>query len=79
MSVDYQLLFNWVAGPALVALGWFSKQVWQDVKDVTQALGELRVEIATNYVQRNDFKEFSTEIREMFNKVLDKLDNKADK
>jgi hypothetical protein len=77
--MDYQMLFNLVAGPGLLALGWFSRQVWQDVKDVTKALGELRVEIATNYVPRNDFKEFSAEIREMFNKVMDKLDNKADK
>ena len=59
--------------------GWFARMLWQDIKSVTSALAEFRVEIAKNYVPRNDFKEFSSEIREMFNKVMDKLDNKADK
>jgi hypothetical protein len=77
--MDYQTLFNIFFGIAAGVFGWFANQVWKDIKDVTKALGELRVEIATNYVPRNDFKEFSVEIREMFNKVMDKLDNKADK
>jgi hypothetical protein len=79
MSMDYQTLFNVFFGFTAGVFGWFAKQVWQDIKDVTKALAELRVEIAINYVPRNDFKEFSAEIREMFNKVMDKLDNKADK
>jgi hypothetical protein len=77
--MDYQTLFNIVLGIGATVFGWFARMLWQDIKSVTSALAEFRVEIAKNYVPRNDFKEFSAEIREMFNKVMDKLDNKADK
>ena len=77
--MNYQTLFNIVLGLGAAVFGWFARMLWQDIKSVTSALAEFRVEIAKNYVPRNDFKEFSSEIREMFNKVMDKLDNKADK
>jgi len=76
---EYQSIINIFLGAALAAIGWFARQLWDAVGELKTDLSALRVEIAKDYVPRNDFKEFTSEIREMFNKVIDKLDGKVDK
>lgn len=76
---EYQGLINVFAGAVFAALGWFCRVLWDAVSDLKTDLSKLREEIAKDYVPRNDFKEFATEIRNMFQKISDKLDNKADK
>ena len=63
----------------MAAGGWFARTLWDAVQELKGDLYSLRVEIAKDYTPRNDFKEFATEIRNMFQKISDKLDNKADK
>ena len=76
---EYQIIVNIFLGASLAAVGWFSRQLWDAVSELKNDLSNLRVEIAKDYVPRNDFKEFTVEIREMFTKVLDKLEAKVDK
>jgi len=76
---DYQVLFNIFVVPCMAAMGYFAKQALDDVKAIATEMNHLKLHIAQNYVPRDDFKEFTAEIKEMFNKVIDKLDNKADK
>jgi len=77
--MDYQTLINWAAGTALTMMGWFARQLWDAVKELKGDLSKLREEIAKDYVPKNDFKEFAQEIRGMFQRISDKLDEKADK
>lgn len=77
--MDYQTLFNVGLGSALTTLGWFARQLWDAVKELKSDLAKLREEIAKDYVPKNDFKEFAQEIRVMFQRISDKLDEKADK
>jgi septal ring factor EnvC (AmiA/AmiB activator) len=51
----------------------------QDVHEVRRELAELKEEIARNRVHREDFKEAMREVKEMLNKIIDKLERKADK
>ena len=44
--MDYQTLFNIVLGLGAAVFGWFARMLWQDIKSVTSALAEFRVEIA---------------------------------
>ena len=76
---EYQQIINIAIGAILAASGWFFRVLWEAVTNLKDDLSKLREEIAKDYVPRNDFKEFSTEIRNMFQKISDKLDNKADK
>ena len=76
---EYQTLINIVLGSVLAAGGWFARTLWDAVQELKSDLSNLRVEIAKDYVPRDDFKEFAQEIRHMFQKISDKLDNKADK
>ena len=76
---EYQTLLNSLMGIALSVMGWFARQLWDAVKDLKSDLSKLREEIAKDYVPKNDFKEFAIEIRMMFQRISDKLDEKADK
>ena len=79
MMDEYQTLLNSLMGIALSVMGWFARQLWDAVKDLKSDLSKLREEIAKDYVPKNDFKEFAIEIRMMFQRISDKLDEKADK
>lgn len=76
---DFQAYLNWGGGAALSALGWFARQLWDAVKQLKTDLEELRLDIAKNYVPKEDYKETIKEIKEMFKHISDKLDAKADK
>ena len=76
---EYQQIINIAIGAVLATSGWFFRVLWEAVTNLKDDLAKLREEIAKDYVPRNDFKEFATEIRSMFQKISDKLDLKADK
>lgn len=60
-------------------MGWFAREMWAAVKELKSDLAKLREDLPKEYVQKNDFKEGIHEIKEMLNKLFDKLDGKADK
>jgi len=76
---EYQTLINWAGGAGMGGMGWFARQLWDAVKELKTDLAGLREEIAKDYVPKNDFKEFASEIRGMFRYISDKLDDKVDK
>jgi hypothetical protein len=49
------------------------------VKDLKSDLAKLREEIPKAYVQRDDYREDMRDIKDMFNKIMDKLELKQDK
>lgn len=76
---EYQSFINWSAGIALSVLGWFARQLWDCVQSLKADLSSLREDIAKNYVPKDDFKDFASELREMFRTISSKLDTKVDK
>lgn len=59
--------------------GWILKTIWDAIKDLKTEVRELNREVNQDFVRREDFKDSILEIKEMLNKIFDKLDNKADK
>jgi len=76
---DYQSFINWAAGIGMTGMGWFARQLWDAVSGLKSDLSALREEIAKDYVPKNEFRELASEIRVMFQRISDKLDDKADK
>lgn len=76
---EYQTFINWAAGIGMTGMGWFARQLWDAVTKLKVDLESLRIEIAKDYVPKDDYKEFTREIREMFRHISEKLDGKADK
>jgi len=77
--MDVQATINLVGGAILAVIGWFARQLYQSVKDLQADIRKIEVSLPTNYVAKTDFNDTMREIRSMFEKIFDKLDNKADK
>lgn len=79
MVLDFQVLFNAAAGLIFLGAGWFLRQLWDAVERLKRDLHEIEKDLPVLYVRREEYTEIMRDIREMFNKINDKLDNKADK
>ena len=77
--MEYQSLINTGAGIAFTVTGWFAREMWTAVKELKSDLAKLREELPKTYVTRDDSREDIREIKEMLNKIFDKLDSKVDK
>jgi hypothetical protein len=73
--MDYQVLFNGAVILASFFGGW-------TLNTITKSLERLDADVRalpTSYVARNDYREDAREIKDMLNKIFDKLENKVDK
>jgi hypothetical protein len=77
--MDSQDLLNFAFAAASGVLGWFAREMWTAVKDLKADLSKLREEMPRSYVMKEDYRRDIYEIKEMLNKIFDRLDNKVDK
>ena len=77
--MDSQSILNFILSGASLVLGWFLREMWAAVKELKADLAKLREELPKEYIARNDYREDIRELKEMLNKLFDKIDNKADK
>lgn len=74
-----QTIFNIVGSVATTAIGWFARELWSAVKELKTDLAKLREELPQDYVTKDDYREDIREIKNMTQRIYDKLDQKADK
>lgn len=77
--LDAQTLINVGLAAILAAVGWFARQLWEAVQRLQRDLHEVEVSLPTSYVSKNDFNTTMKHIESMFQRIYDKLDEKADK
>ncbi len=77
--MDTQTIINIVAGILVAVAGWLARVLWDAVEKLKTDIHELEVHLPTNYIRRDEFHEGLREIKITLNKILDKLENKADK
>ena len=77
--MDFQHIINAGAGAVLAAIGWFCRQLWDAVNRLKEDLSDLREEIAKDYATRHDLKDALREVKDLLEKINDKLDHKVDK
>jgi hypothetical protein len=77
--MDTQTLINVAAGIVIAIAGWLARVLWDAVEKLKADIHELEVHLPTNYIRRDEFNEGLREIKDSLNKILDKLENKADK
>ena len=77
--MEMQNFINLLGGAALSVLGWFARQLWDAMKELRSDLHVLEVNLPENYAKKNDLDKRMAHIEDMFQRIYDKLDSKADK
>lgn len=77
--MELQVLINMALGSALTAVGWFARELWSAVQNLKEDLYKLREEIAKDYMPKDDFNAFKSELFSMLRRIEDKLEKKEDK
>ena len=74
-----QSFLNWIYGAAMAIAGWFGRVLWEADKELRQDLTKLREDLPKEYVAKDDYREDVREIKQMLEKIFDRLETKADK
>jgi hypothetical protein len=74
-----QNLINMLIALGSAIGGWLFKVLWDSIKELQVDMKEIEKELHTSYVSKDDFHQALDEIKQMFQRIFDKLDNKADK
>jgi len=77
--MDTQSLINLAGGIILAGIGWWARMIWESVQKLKDDLHEIEVELPKTYVSKNDLDKRMQHIEDMFQRIYDKLDGKADK
>lgn len=77
--MDHQSIINIGGGLILAGIGWWARVIWDSVQTLKEDLHELEVDLPKTYVSKNDLDKRMQHIEDMFQRIYDKLDNKADK
>ena len=77
--MDYQQILNIVLGVGMSVVGWFARELWSAVKELKSDLSKMREDLPKSYVAKDDYREDIRELKDIMNKVVDRLDNKLDK
>lgn len=76
---EMQFFLNIAFAIAGTLSGWLVHTVWDAQKVLRKDIKHIEKTLPEIYARRDDLKDFSREIKEMLNKILDKLDKKQDK
>ena len=77
--MDLQSILNIIGGGAIATGGWFAREIWGAAKELRKDLHELEVDLPKSYVSKFDMDKRMDHIEDMFKRIYDKLDGKADK
>ena len=70
---------NMAIGATLAVVGWFARQLWEAVQSLKSDIHQIEVDLPINYVRKDDMDKRMDHIEDMFKRIYDKLDGKADK
>lgn len=77
--MEMQTIINVIAGAILTVLGWLARELWGAIKELQRDMREIEINLPTNYVKKEDFSKSLTEIKDLCDKIFDKLDKLNDK
>lgn len=77
--MDSQTIINGAFMVATGVGGWFAREVWGAVKELRRDLHQIETDLPKTYVIKIDLDKRMEHIEQMFQRIYDKLDGKADK
>jgi hypothetical protein len=79
MTLDWQQIVNLIITAGFAAVGYFYTQIVSEQKRDRQMINDLRVDLPTKYVSKDDLMSHLNRIEAMLTKIFDKLEQKVDK
>lgn len=79
MIIDWQQVVNGMVTLGFTAVGWFYVQIVNEQKRDRQMLNDIRVDLPTRYVSKDDLTSHLNRIENMLTKIFDRLEQKVDK
>ena len=76
---EYQNLIDIGLSVVLTVAGWILRELWGAVKELQRDLNKLEAALPKEYVLKDDMDKRMQHIEDMFQRIYDKLDGKADK
>jgi hypothetical protein len=77
--MDWQIIINLVGGAVVAAIGWFARELWTAVQNLKADIQRIEVDLPTSYVRKVDLEAKFDKLEATLQRILDKLDLKADK
>lgn len=77
--MGHQEIINAIMGVALAGLGWFGREVWGALKELREDIHKLEVDLPNHYIRRDEFREGMKELKDLFGEVFKKIDDLRDK
>jgi hypothetical protein len=74
-----QTLLNWVFAGCGATVGWILKILWDAISDLKKDMKDLNKEVHEDFVRKEDYRVDIAEVKQMLNRIFDKLDSKVDK
>jgi hypothetical protein len=77
--VEGQTLINGGFAVIIAGTGWFARQIWDAVEKLKNDLQRVEVALPSQYVSKVEYGATMARIETKLEKILDRLDEKADK
>jgi len=77
--MDWQHVINFIGAAILTAVGWWCRQIWDSVQNLKKDVQAIEVALPTKYVLKEDIEAKFDKLEVTLQRILDKLDTKADK
>lgn len=72
-------ILSWGLSVVCGVMGWFLRELWNAVKDLEETVSALKDKVNTDFVRKEDVRDFRNEVINHLVRIESKLDNKADK
>ena len=77
--MSIQEIYNIGIGVIVAGIGWFARELWGAVAELRRDVKQIEVDLPTNYMRRDEFKEGLNEIKLILNEIFRKIDDLRDK
>jgi DNA integrity scanning protein DisA with diadenylate cyclase activity len=73
--MEFQGVVNLLGAAVFSLLGWAAREMWSAIKELRKDIHKLEIALPRDYVRKDEL----SEIKELIQKIFDKLDGKVDK
>jgi hypothetical protein len=77
--VDTQTAINLIGGAILATIGWFARRLYEATENLRRDIHEIEKDLPISYVRKEDFDKRMDRIEHMLERIVEKLEGKADR